>query len=80
MSINVIAQTTHDRRAETQRLFHKVKPYLDQGYGLWSAAKKVTGKEACNSRNGWYRDLIEYCNSHGYKYNEMKGRRVNRNE
>ena len=78
MSINVIAQTTQDRRAETQRLFHEVKPYLDQGYGLWSAAKKVTGKEACNSRNGWYRELIEYCESQGYNYHEMKGRRPER--
>ena len=76
MSIRVIEQSTSDRRAETQRLFHEVKPYLDQGYGLWSAAKKVTGKEACNSRSGWYRDLIEYCNSQGYNYHKMKGRRV----
>ena len=78
MSIRVIEQSTSDRRAETQRLFHKVKPYLDQGYGLWSATLKATGRYVHNSRNGWYRELIEYCESQGYNYHEMKGRRPER--
>ena len=76
MSIRVIEQSTSDRRAETKAIFEKVKPLLDQGYGLWSATLKATGRYVHNSRNGWYRELIEYCESQGYNYHEMKGRRV----
>ena len=75
MSIRVIEQSTSDRRAETKAIFEKVKPLLDQGYGLWTATRKVTGRPIHNAKNGWYRDLIEYCNSQGYNYHEMKGRR-----
>ena len=77
MSINVIEQNTQERRAETERLFHQLKPLLDQGYGLWTATIMVTGRTSINSKSAWYRDLKEQCRTAGYDPNR-KGKRRKR--
>lgn len=59
MTIKVITQTTAERKAETARLYEACRPYLEQGYSIFKAAWKVTGKTP-NCRKGWYRDLREY--------------------
>ena len=66
MSIQVIEQSTQERRAETERLFQQLKPLLDQGYGLWTSVMMVTGRTSVNSQSGWYRDLKEQCRKEGY--------------
>ena len=75
MTIKVISQTTSERRQETQNLYQQCQPYLEQGYSLHKAAWKVTGTQPSNTRNGWYRDLIDYAISQGYDYHGNKWRR-----
>ena len=63
MSIRVIEQTTAERREETRRLYLQCKPYIDKGWSLAKAAKLIKGYSPTN-RHGWYRDLIEYAETH----------------
>ncbi len=77
MTIKVISQTTAERREETARLYEKCKPYLDQGYSIHKAAWTVTGTQPTNSKNGWYRELIDYAISQGYDYYGNKWKRAN---
>ena len=72
MSIKVIEQTTAERRQETIDIFNKVQPYLDRGYSLRQAVLKVSDRNITNVKNGWYRDLIEYCEKQGYEYHKIK--------
>ena len=75
MTIKVISQTTAERKAETARLYEACLPYLDQGYSIHKAAWKVTGTQPTNSKNGWYRELIDYAISQGYDYYGNKWKR-----
>ncbi|MBR2557450.1 MAG: hypothetical protein IKE95_03625 [Methanobrevibacter sp.] len=75
MTITVISQTTAERREETARLYARCKPYLDQGYSIHKAAWTVTGTQPTNSKNGWYRELIDYAISQGYDYYGNKWKR-----
>ena len=72
MPIKVIEQTTAERRQETVDIFNKVQPYLDRGYSLRQAVLRCTDRNITNVKNGWYRDLIEYCESQGYEYHKIK--------
>ena len=72
MPIKVIEQTTAERKQETRDIFQKVKPYLDRGYSLRQAVLRCTDRNITNVKNGWYRDLIEYCESQGYEYHKIK--------
>ena len=72
MPIKVIEQTTAERKQETVDIFQKVKPYLDRGYSLRQAVLKVSDRNITNVKNGWYRDLIDYCESQGYEYHKIK--------
>ena len=65
MTINVISQTTAERKEEIIQLYEKVKPYLDDGVGLWTAVKTVRGK-AFSTNVAWYRELRMYCRKQGY--------------
>ena len=70
--INVISQSTAERRAETVALFKACKPYLDKGMSLGKSVRQVSDKNITNVKNGWYRDLINYAISQGYDYNKRK--------
>ena len=70
--IKVIETTTAERKQETVDIFQQVKPYLDRGYSLRQAVLKVSDRNITNIKNGWYRDLIEYCESQGYEYHKIK--------
>lgn len=52
MTIIVIEQTTTERKAETRKIFQKIRPYLDQGYSFGKALKKAKGIEINNRKNG----------------------------
>lgn len=75
MTINVIQQTTAERKAETQQLFQEIQPYLDKGYSFRMALKKINKTEPINFKYGWFRELIEYAKTQGYDYNEYKWQR-----
>ena len=66
--ITVIAQSTSERKAETKALYEKCLPYLNKGYSLYTAVQQVDTRQPNNTRNGWYRDLIDYAESQGYDY------------
>ena len=68
MTIKIISQTTSERKAETQKLFEECKPLLDKGYSLHKAAWQIRGTQPTNTKNGWYRELIDYAISQGYDY------------
>ena len=64
----IIETTTEERRQETIQLYNKCKPYLDKGYSLHRAAWKVRGQKPNNTKNGWYKELIDYSISQGFDY------------
>ena len=70
--ITVIEQTTSERREETRKLFEACRPYLDKGWSLNKAVLEATDKTPTNTKNGWYRDLIEYTISQGYDHYKLK--------
>lgn len=72
MTIKVIQQTTAERKQETIQLYNKCKPYLDKGYSLNKAVQQVTDRIPTNSKNGWYRDLINYAVQQGFDHNGTK--------
>jgi hypothetical protein len=72
MPIKVIETSTAERKQETVDIFNKVQPYLDRGYSLRQAVLQCTDRNITNVKNGWYRDLIEYCESQGYEYHKIK--------
>ena len=72
MMINVISQSTAERRAETVALFEACKPYLDRGMSLRKAVHEGTDRRVSNTRNGWFLELKEYAKSQGYDYNKHK--------
>ena len=72
MTIRIIEQTTSEREQETRELFEKCRPLLDKGCGLYTAVKTVSDKKPTHTKNGWYRDLIDYAASQGYDYYKMK--------
>jgi hypothetical protein len=78
MPIRVITQTTAERNQETRELFQQVKPYLDKGYGLWSAVREIKGTPPSNPYGGWYKDLKNYAIAQGYDYIGNKGHRGKR--
>ena len=72
MSIKIIETSTEERYMETKQLFNEIKPLLDKGYSYASALKKV-GRLKSNQgvkHVAWGRDVIEYGESQGYKYND----------
>lgn len=71
--ITVVETSTSERKAETRRIFEDVKPYLDRGYSLVRALE-ATGnndKRRCSSR-GWFKDLTDYMDSHGYYHRDYQ--------
>lgn len=76
MTIKVIEQNTAERREEVIRLYNECKPLLDQGYSLHRAVWEIRGTKPSNTKNGWYRELIDYAMSQGYDYHGNKWRRV----
>lgn len=75
MSIKVISQSTSERKQETIDLYNKCKPLLEQGYSLYRAAYQIRGTKPTNTKNGWYKDLIDYAILQGHDY---YGKRWNR--
>ena len=76
--INVITQSTAERKAETVALFEACKPYLDRGMSLRKAVHEGTDRKVSNTRNGWFVELKEYAKEHkvGLKvniYGNMRG-------
>ena len=76
MTIRIIEQNTNERRNETRELFKNIQPYLDKGYSLHRAVLTVTGRKPTNTKNGWYRDLIDYSINKGYDYYGSKWNRI----
>ena len=76
MTIKVIEQSTEQRKQETVNLYEKCLPYLEQGCSLHKAAWLVTGRKPNNTKNGWYRELIDYSISQGHDYHGKKWNRI----
>ena len=75
MTINVIQQTTAERKQETIKLYNTIKPAWDNGTSIYTAVITLTDKKPYNAKNGWYRDLIEYAKSQGFDHNGTKWQR-----
>lgn len=77
-SITVISQTTAERKQETIELFNKIKPILDKG-GIYSrACKEVLGltyAPSCINGLTWFRDVVAYGESQGYRFKDYSGKR-----
>lgn len=65
--IKIIEQSTDERMKETQELFNKVKPFLDEGYSYDKALKKA-GLMTANSwkQRAYTREIVEYAKKQGY--------------
>lgn len=67
MTIKVIEQSTAERNLETEQLFQKCKPYLNEGKGLAEAVQKVKKtKHRYFYHFKWYKDLRNYAKTQGY--------------
>ena len=77
MSIKVITQSTSERLQETKELFEKIKPFLDDGEIYTNACMKVKNlkRRPRIREGGWFRDVIEYGETQGYKYEDYSYRR-----
>lgn len=66
--INVVSQSTNERKNETRLLFNQIKPLLDDGVIYAKAVKIIKGlpEGYSLSRRAWYRDLLSYGKSQGY--------------
>ena len=76
-NIRVISQSTQERLNETINLWLKVKPLLDKGHIYSYAVRIVAGRydDGFNRfQDAWYRDLVEYGESQGYKYEDYSGK------
>ena len=74
--ITVISQTTAERRQETRELFEQVRPLLDKGMIYSKAVQVVMGFPDIRScvHRAWFRDLVEYGESQGYRYEDYSGK------
>ena len=79
--ITIIQQTTAERRQETIDLFNKIKPLLDNGWIYSAAIRKVKNLPPGFNRyqQAWYRDVVAYGETQGYKYEDYSGKKNNRN-
>ena len=71
--IKVIVQSTSDREQETIQLFERIRPYLDMGYTYASSLRligRISPKSRVNRNRGWFRDLVDYGESQGYRYGD----------
>lgn len=65
--IKIIEQSTDERMKETQELFNKVKPFLDECCSYDKALKKA-GLMTANSwkQRAYTREIVEYAKKQGY--------------
>ena len=76
MVIRIISQTTKEREDETIELFNKVKPLLDKGYSYSLAVRSIKNiKNIHVSNYSWFKDLVKYGTSQGYKYTDYQRRK-----
>lgn len=75
--ITIITQTTAERRQETIDLFNQIRPYLDKNYTYSHAIRIVKNLPPRANRysQAWYRDVVAYGESQGYKYEDYSGKR-----
>ena len=66
MGINVISQSSKERREEIKKLFEEMKPYLDDGKTYNQAVSIVKNTKTTYSHTQWFKDLVEYGESQGY--------------
>ena len=80
MSFKVISRSTKEREKETIDLFNKAKPYLDDGFSYRLTIMKVLGKKpTCRFNEArWYKDFVEYADTHGYPKSEYRYKRRRR--
>ena len=66
--IKVISQSTSEYMEEIHEIFHKIKPFLDEGYS-WNKSFQRAGllkKNVSWRHNAWSRDAVEYAKTQGY--------------
>lgn len=66
--IKVIEQSTSERNDETCKLFHQIKPFLDEGLSYNKAFVKAglfSNNHSWRSRK-WSRDVVGYAVGQGY--------------
>lgn len=70
----IIETTTSQRKQETETLFKKVKPLLDEGLSYNKAVRKVKNLPRTYPclNLAWFRELIEYGETQGYSYKDYK--------
>lgn len=70
----IIETSTSQRKQETKTLFQKVKPLLDNGLSYNKAVRKIKKLPATYSCSNlaWFRDLVEYGETQGYKYDDYR--------
>lgn len=65
--IRVIALSTAERNQETERLYKKCEPYLQEGYSLAAAIQKIKNlSHRSFVRTRWYRELHQRAKQDGY--------------
>ena len=66
--IKVISQTTAERKEEIQQLWGDCEKLLEQGYSLNKAVREIKGVNHNSfTRTAWYRELLHYAKSQGYR-------------
>jgi len=66
--IRVITQTTEEQKKEIADLWKQCQPLLQQGYSLNKAVREIKGLNHHSfTRRAWYRDLLHYAKSQGYR-------------
>ena len=63
MNFEVVERNQTDMDTETEILYNKVKPYLDDGLSVYNAVLRVYGVRYINTNTSWFKRLKERVNN-----------------